>query len=88
MDNTVYQQKSTVWNCSAGDVRSSTTKKSAQILTPNIYWETPLDHKIYTPSPFPSKNSSDLHQSQEQPLEKWGGHVHLSPPRGSPVSRA
>ena len=38
------------------------------------------------PQPLlPSKNSPDLHQSQERPLtkvEKWGRHVHPSPPRG------
>ena len=34
------------------------------------------------PTPTPEKNSLDLHQFQEHPLEKWGGHVHTSPPRG------
>jgi len=42
VDNLCINRKA-VWNCSACDVRSIKVK-SAQIVAPNVYWETPLNH--------------------------------------------
>jgi len=74
MDN-----KKAVWNCSVCDVRS----KSAQIVAPNVYWETPLNYNNYTHplTPPPVKTHRILHQSPEQPLAKVGW---TCPPQSTP----
>jgi len=53
MDNTVYQQKSSLELYVLVMCEVALQSKSAQIVATNVYWETPQSHNSYTPLTLP-----------------------------------